>query len=259
MHLQADRLDYHQWHPLINTRQRCGGAAQITVGRCNPNVVRLLAIKARLTWANAARVALLRVGRDAGGAEIGQPGCIGAREASSPGTIREFNSLWIACPSVFTPSSHPASPDPTPLMIVTTTLRSQIAKALATGSIAYTTVLVFLTHYPKPQELLGEDLPPDKVLHFLAYGLLGLLVTATVAAFSRWSWETAARTAAALAAFAALDEITQPFFGRSAELLDWVWDLVGIAAGVAAVAAGRWLLRSPLGRSLRNSLPIDSQ
>jgi VanZ family protein len=139
------------------------------------------------------------------------------------------------------------------------TLRSRAAQVLVAGSLAYTAVLVFLTHYPKPQELLGEDLPPDKMLHFLAYGVLGFLVTAAVVARGRWSWRTAAITGTALAAFAALDELTQPWFGRNAEPLDWVWDLIGILAGIAAVAAVRWLLRSQLGRVLQPALPVESQ
>jgi len=138
-----------------------------------------------------------------------------------------------------------------PLMAESRTLRSRFAQALAAGSLAYTGVLVFMTHYPRPQELLGEDLPPDKMLHFLAYGLLGFLVTATVVALGRWSWRTAARTAAGLAVFSAVDELTQPWFGRSAEPLDWIWDLAGIAAGIAAVAAVRWLIRSALARPLQ--------
>lgn len=139
------------------------------------------------------------------------------------------------------------------------TLRSRVAQVLVAGSLAYTAVLVFLTHYPKPQELLGEDLPPDKMLHFLAYGVLGFLVTAAVVTRRRWSWRTAAITGVALAGFAALDELTQPWFGRNAEPLDWVWDLIGILAGVAAVAAVRWLLRSQLGRALQPALPVESQ
>lgn len=131
------------------------------------------------------------------------------------------------------------------------TLRTRIAKLLAVGAVGYTAVLVFMTHYPRPQELLGEDLPPDKMLHFLAYGVLGFLVTAAVAAFSRWSWRTATVTGLLLAVFAAVDEITQPFFGRDAEPLDWVWDLIGLAAGIAAVAILRRLMRTPLGHRLQ--------
>lgn len=147
------------------------------------------------------------------------------------------------------PSDSPARLK-SPPMADLVTLRGHIAKLLAAGSLAYTGFLVFMTHYPKPQELLGKDLPPDKLLHFLAYGVLGMLVTAAVVTRSRWSWRTAAITAVALAGFAAIDEVTQPFFGRDAEPLDWVWDVVGLMAGLAAVAVARRLFYGSLARRL---------
>jgi VanZ family protein len=122
--------------------------------------------------------------------------------------------------------------------------RLPYARPLAALTVAYGVVLVFATHYPKPEDLLGPDPPSDKTLHFVAYGLLGLLVTASLAASGRWSVRTAAATFIALAAFAAVDETTQPIFGRHADPLDWVYDLVGLAAGIAVAAVARgWLNR----------------
>ena len=124
----------------------------------------------------------------------------------------------------------------------------RLARPLAAVTVAYTLVLVFATHYPRPEELLGPNPPSDKTLHFAAYGLLGLFVAATLAAGGRWSRASAGRLLVALAAFAALDEATQPLFGRSAEPLDWVCDVIGIATGIAVVAlVRRWLeSRSPV-------------
>lgn len=104
--------------------------------------------------------------------------------------------------------------------------------ALATAG--YVAVLLFATHYPRPQELLGSSLPSDKTLHFIAYGILGLLAGATLALAGRWSLRAALWTAAALALFAAFDEATQPlpWFGRTADPLDWAYDCLGIAAGL---------------------------
>jgi VanZ family protein len=42
----------------------------------------------------------------------------------------------------------------------------------------------------------------------------------------------------ALAAFAVLDEATQPVFGRHADPLDWVYDCIGLTAGLVLVAIG---------------------
>jgi len=116
------------------------------------------------------------------------------------------------------------------------TLR-RFLRPLAGLTAAYTGVLVFATHYPKPEQLLGTNLPSDKTLHFLAYGALGLLAAALVAVSGRWSARRVAALAAGLAAFAAIDEVTQPWFGRSAEPLDWVYDLIGLAAGITAIVA----------------------
>lgn len=113
-------------------------------------------------------------------------------------------------------------------------------RPLAALTLAYTLTLVFATHYPEPEELLGPNPPSDKTLHFLAYGVLGLLAAAVLAVSGRWSPRSVALLATGLATFAVIDEVTQPWFGRSAEPLDWVYDLAGLAVGIAAMAAARW-------------------
>lgn len=107
----------------------------------------------------------------------------------------------------------------------------------ATATVAYTIVLVFATHYPKPQELLGANAPSDKTLHVMAYAVLATLVGLTLAAAGRWTGGAIARAAAGMAIFGVIDEITQPlpWFGRAADPLDWGFDLGGIALGLAAV------------------------
>lgn len=120
----------------------------------------------------------------------------------------------------------------------------RFARLLAAVTAVYTLVLVFATHYPRPEELLGPNPPSDKTLHLAAYGLLGLFVAATLAATGRWSRASAGWWLFALAVFAALDELTQPLFGRIAEPLDWVYDVLGIAAGIAVVALVRGWLKS---------------
>lgn len=115
---------------------------------------------------------------------------------------------------------------------------------------AYAVVLVFATHYPKPQELLGPNAPSDKMLHVIAYGLLACLVGLTLVAAGRWTGSAIARAAGAMAIFGALDEITQPlpWFRRAADPLDWVFDVGGIALGLTAVALAVAICRA-LGRT----------
>ncbi len=89
------------------------------------------------------------------------------------------------------------------------------------------------THLP-PSEMPRESLINDKVVHFTVFGALGLIA----------AWRLAAdREALALrhlatwwlvfAAYALLDEATQPWVGRSFEWLDWVADAAGAAFGLS--------------------------
>lgn len=111
-----------------------------------------------------------------------------------------------------------------------------LARMLAAATAIYTLVLVFATHYPKPDELLGPNAPSDKMLHFLAYSALAILAGATVAMAGRWSVRGGLSLAVGLAVFGAVDEITQPFFSRDAEPLDWAYDCIGVAGGLLVVA-----------------------
>lgn len=111
---------------------------------------------------------------------------------------------------------------------------------IAFATAAYTAVLVFATHYPKPEKLVGGRLPSDKLMHFVAYGVLGGLAAATLVAYGRRDSGTLARMVVALAIAAIFDEITQPIFGRAAEPLDWVCDCIGLAVGAAAVFVSSW-------------------
>lgn len=112
-----------------------------------------------------------------------------------------------------------------------------LARLLAATTAVYSVVLVAATHYPKPEEFLGPNAPSDKLLHFMAYGTLGLLAATTLLAYGRLSPRTAFRLLVALALAAILDEVTQPLFSRAAEPLDWVFDVIGLAIGILPVVA----------------------
>lgn len=111
------------------------------------------------------------------------------------------------------------------------------AQPLAIATAAYAVVLVFATHHPRPEVLIGTGGTSDKTLHFIAYAVLAALATGTLAAARRLSPATAALVVAALAGFGAIDEITQPWFSRTTDPLDWVSDCGGAAAGVLAAGA----------------------
>lgn len=116
---------------------------------------------------------------------------------------------------------------------------SLLARLLALATTAYVCVLVYATHHPRPQALIGEGpgTPSDKALHLWAYSVLGLLSAATLAAWRPWTIRAAGALTAGLFAFGAADEITQPLFGRYADFRDWIADCGGSVAGVLAIAA----------------------
>lgn len=93
------------------------------------------------------------------------------------------------------------------------------------------------THWPRLDIPGGRVLlSSDKLLHFTAYMILGLLLTWSLATLPRWRRRgilgmlTYRRGAMALAVigivalYGAFDELTQPLAGRSTELLDWLAD-----------------------------------
>jgi VanZ family protein len=105
--------------------------------------------------------------------------------------------------------------------------------ALLLITIAYGVMLVTVTHLP-PSKLPATGVS-DKLEHILGYGLLAVLVSATVRAYLRRVPFLA--IAVALAAFGAVDEVTQPLVGRTADVWDWVADVGGIVLGTGAVWA----------------------
>jgi len=122
--------------------------------------------------------------------------------------------------------------DPEPIQPV-------MPRLLSLATAAYVCVLAYATHHPRPQELIGEgpDVPSDKSLHVMAYFVLGLLSSATLAAWRRWTLGNVVGLAVGLLVFGAADEITQPLFGRFADVADWFADCRGVLAGILAVAA----------------------
>jgi VanZ family protein len=77
----------------------------------------------------------------------------------------------------------------------------------------------------------------DKLAHFTLYFVLGLL---TARARPGTPPARLAMTVVAIALFAAVDEWHQRFIpGRSVEVADWVADVLGASAGIAAFTAYR--------------------
>ena len=115
---------------------------------------------------------------------------------------------------------------------------------------AYTCILLYATHHPRPAELVGPDAPGDKSLHLIAYTLLGGVVAAAFASRGGWGWRAAAALFVPLALFAAADELTQPLFGRFADGVDWAFDELGLVAGIGLVTVAARLLAPFLARKV---------
>ena len=114
--------------------------------------------------------------------------------------------------------------------------------------------LIFaLSSQPDPSPELTRALS-DKVLHALAYGTLAALLYPALRT-SGLAGRRAALLAAGLAAlYGASDEWHQSFVpGRSSEVLDWVADVAGAAAGALCAARLSCALRP---RRVRASIDV---
>ena len=115
--------------------------------------------------------------------------------------------------------------------------------------LAYSALVLFLSLYPNPRELLPRGWNvTDTALHLAGYVPLGILLALALPAADRKSpvriLLTALATVAVGALYGAALEIGQAFVGRSADLRDALVNVVGVGVGVIAVAAGRLIRRS---------------
>ena len=109
---------------------------------------------------------------------------------------------------------------------------------------AYAIALVVATHTPRLAVSFdsGTPIPADKLLHFTAYGVLGMLVGFIAEQADRKLFRWLPMAFAAVACFALVDEITQPMFQRHAEPFDWVADIIGGGVGLCLTAGCIWAL-----------------
>jgi VanZ family protein len=107
----------------------------------------------------------------------------------------------------------------------------------------YTAAMFAGTHVPLKMTALHAR-HTDKLLHAAAYAGLGFLVGWGLCLHTRRRW-TLVLAYAAILLWACVDELTQPFVGRTADVYDWLADAVGSTVGLlTAWALARWF-RSP--------------
>jgi len=117
----------------------------------------------------------------------------------------------------------------------TTTRR--LSRTLDALTVTYALILELTTHWPYDPAgyvrfMLRTERPPsDKTLHLVAYSMLSALLWWCVRLRGTPARRTTAIVLVVVAAWAAIDEVTQPLCYRAAEPLDWVYDVIGGAIG----------------------------
>ena len=101
-------------------------------------------------------------------------------------------------------------------------------------SVLYLITLFTFTHIPIP-ELVYLARVSDKWLHFLAYLNLVFLVWYSIRPSDKVRWRSRATWLIFLTviAYGGLEESTQPYFGRTKDLMDFLANAGGVAAGLA--------------------------
>jgi VanZ family protein len=100
--------------------------------------------------------------------------------------------------------------------------------------VIYWIALVILARIQIPQ-VVYQARVSDKWLHFLAYLNLVFLLWFSIRPDDkvRWRSRTAWLIFLAVVAYGGLDELTQPYFGRTKDLMDFLANAEGVAAGLA--------------------------
>lgn len=127
-----------------------------------------------------------------------------------------------------------------------------IRPILWTGTIAFWVLICVLTHLPPHDLHVGAGIN-DKVAHFTAYFLLSFGIgLSMVTTFPGRRWIPILMIALAMA-YGAVDERTQPLFGRDCELYDWFADLGGASTAALLICVAQRLFknrRPSVGRQL---------
>jgi VanZ family protein len=96
----------------------------------------------------------------------------------------------------------------------------------------------FVTTHVPPGDL---PIPPgtnDKLMHFIGFTVLAFLTVWRLSDMPRpVAFRALLLSLVGLAAYGIFDEATQPYFGRTFDLLDWAADIGGAVTGIAIAVA----------------------
>lgn len=111
-----------------------------------------------------------------------------------------------------------------------------VAAGIVAALLLYWPLLFLLTHLP-PSNVPSVGVSHDKLAHFCAYFGLTFLLTLALLLLCRFRWELLLYAIVATALYGAIDELTQLFVGRTADLRDWLADVTGAIAGALVATA----------------------
>ena len=119
--------------------------------------------------------------------------------------------------------------------------RSPWAKSTSVAVLGvYWVALFFTSHVPRLSLPLE---PSDKVLHMSAFSALAFLLAFTWSLRGPFGLRQCLAVLAIIAVYGALDEATQPLVGRTADVMDWIADIVGASVGLAIFLVVRTVFR----------------
>ncbi|MEM1013428.1 MAG: VanZ family protein [Planctomycetota bacterium] len=103
--------------------------------------------------------------------------------------------------------------------------------------VGYSVLGLVVTHLPpfwrnEPLEDQGFAIGFDKVVHFAGFGALALLAMNVLCRWMPTTWALVA-TVVFCGVAGVIDEVTQPPFGRTADLHDWIADMLGVITALA--------------------------
>lgn len=107
---------------------------------------------------------------------------------------------------------------------------SVIRLVLVCALVTYWLAMFFGTHLPRLPKSLAEQ--SDKVLHFVAYGGLAVLLLGWRASRRVPTLQTVVMLWVLIAVYGLFDEVTQPLVGRHCDFGDWIADITGAGLGL---------------------------
>jgi len=111
--------------------------------------------------------------------------------------------------------------------------RSIVRLVLASILMTYWLAMFFGTHLPRLPRSLAEQ--SDKVLHFVAYGGLAVLLLGWRASRRAPTLQTVVMLWVLIAVYGLFDELTQPLVGRHCDVGDWFADIIGAGIGLTVM------------------------